>query len=192
MKYDELVRSVAVGTSVTRRQADALILATLTTLSEHISPEETHDLLAQLPKSFKERVPVTSERTIMQPADFVARTAELLDGIPIEQADVQVRVVFATLTDAVNAGEMRDIFEELGDEYADLLGRAPLARPAVETGPSAGTNVVDAVLHTVLDTVSAVATLAASAAGAVIDAARHAAGSGLRLVTRPLDAIRPR
>lgn len=180
MKYDELVRSVAEGTSLTRRHADAVILATLTTLSEHVSPEETRDLLAQLPKSFKERVPVTSERTIRQPAAFVARTAELLDGIPIEQAEARVRVVFATLSDAVNAGEMRDIFEELGDEYADLLGRPPLAR-SLETDESRAIvpKVVEAVLHAALDTVTIAANLAATVTGRVIDLTRHAA----RLVT---------
>jgi uncharacterized protein (DUF2267 family) len=123
MNYNEMVRTFAGATALTRSHADAALVDTLTVLSEVLSPEETRDLLAQLPKSVRERVPVSSESLTMRPIEFVARVADL-SGLSIEEAERHARVTFEILSDAVNAGEMNDIAEQLGPEYAELLGRS--------------------------------------------------------------------
>ena len=63
----------------------------------------------------------------MRPIEFVARVAELTGSSSNEDTEKHVRAVFATLTEAVTTGEIVDIAEELGHEYADLLGRRPVA-----------------------------------------------------------------
>ena len=130
MKYDDLIRAVASETTATRAQADSAVVATLTVLAECVGPDETRDLLAQLPKSFKERVPVPAQAASIGVDDFMSRAAQLLG----DDGDVEryVRVVFATLDRAVNAGEMRDIAAHLGDEFGELLGRAePPSSPRI-------------------------------------------------------------
>jgi hypothetical protein len=76
----------------------------------------------------------------MRPIELFARVADLLGDTTIDDAETIVRGVFATLDDAVNAGQMRDVLGELGNEFAELFGRAPLPEPAAgsaaHTGPS--------------------------------------------------------
>jgi uncharacterized protein (DUF2267 family) len=122
MNHNELLRTVAGTTGLTRRQADDVVVGTLTVLSEVVSADETRDLLAQLPKALRERIPVSGETLPMRPIEFVARVAELTTT-PTDDVEAHVRAVFEVLTHAVNAGEMNDIAEELGDDYAPLLGR---------------------------------------------------------------------
>src|SRR6478609_1060107 len=122
MNANEMLRTLAGSTGLTRRQADDVLIATLTVLSEVVSADETRDLLAQLPKSVRERVPVSGTTLSMRPIEFVARVADLLAVLP-DAAERDVHAVFEVLTRAVNAGEMNDSAAELGDEYAELLGR---------------------------------------------------------------------
>lgn len=135
MNYNDFVRTVAGATALTRKQADEAVVTTLTVMAEVISAGETQDLLAQLPKSFRERVPVSAETTPMRPIEFVARVSDLV-GVPLEDAERNARAVFDVLTKAVNAGEMADIADELGDEYAGWLGRE--VRPRATTRVSHG------------------------------------------------------
>src|ERR1043165_7366917 len=72
MNYHDVVRSVAGTTGLTRSQADTAIVDVLTVLAEVLPPDETCDLLAQLPKAIRERVPVSSEQLAMRPIEFVA------------------------------------------------------------------------------------------------------------------------
>jgi uncharacterized protein (DUF2267 family) len=138
MNYNDMIRTFAGTTGLTRSQAEAAIVDALTVLSEAISPDETHDMLAQMPKSIRERIPVSSETLTMRPIEFVARVADL-SAVSIEDAERNVRAAFGVLTEAVNAGEMNDIAEQLGDAYADLLGRSQrvareraAARPTIQ------------------------------------------------------------
>jgi uncharacterized protein (DUF2267 family) len=139
MNYNDFVRSVAGATGLTRKQADQAVVNTLTVLAEIISAEETKDLLAQLPKSIRERVPVSGETMPMRPIELVARVADL-GSASVDDAERNVRAVFQVLTEAVNAGEINDIATELGADYADLLQRprptSPLTRAADETETS--------------------------------------------------------
>ena len=119
-----MMRNVAGSTGLTRRQSDAAVVTTLTVLAETISAEETRDLLAQLPKSIRERVPVSGTTLEMRPIEFLARVADLTTTATEVDAETRVRAVFSVLTQAVNSGEMNDIAEELGEAYADLLDRS--------------------------------------------------------------------
>ena len=123
MNYNDMMRNVAGSTGLTRKQADEAVVTTLTVLAETISAEETRDLLAQLPKSIRDRVPVSGTTLEMRPIEFLARVADLTVSATEVAAETSVRAVFSVLTQAVNAGEMNDIAEELGDAYADLLDR---------------------------------------------------------------------
>jgi uncharacterized protein (DUF2267 family) len=123
VNYDEMVRAVADRTGTTRAEADELIVNTLTVLAERVGADETRDLLAQLPKTLKTRIPIAPQPSSFPPDEFVARVGKPATGDDLAQGEAQVRAVLATLTDAVNAGEMRDIAERLGNSYADLLGR---------------------------------------------------------------------
>lgn len=123
MNYNDMMRNVAGSTGLTRRQADEAVVTTLTVLAEIISADETRDLLAQLPKSFRERVPLSGTTLPMRPIEFLARVSDLTPNPADIDVETKVRAVFAVLTQAVNSGEMNDIAEELGDEFADLLDR---------------------------------------------------------------------
>ena len=124
MNYNDLMRNVAGSTGLTRKQSDDAVVTTLTVLAETISAEETRDLLAQLPKSIRERVPVSGTTLEMRPIEFLARVADLTTTATEVDAETRVRAVFSVLTQAVNSGEMNDIAQELGAAYADLLDRS--------------------------------------------------------------------
>jgi hypothetical protein len=84
---------------------------------------------------------------------------------------MQVRAVFATLAEAVNTGEMLDISEELGNEYADLLGRPPAH--AVATG-NAGPGLAERAVHGLGDVFSLARRALEVASRPVVAAARLA------------------
>src|SRR3954454_15073408 len=65
VKHDELVAAVAERAGVSRRYADEIVLATLTALGERLTADETRDLLAQLPKKYKQHVNAVSSPTPM-------------------------------------------------------------------------------------------------------------------------------
>jgi uncharacterized protein (DUF2267 family) len=138
MNYHDMMRAVAGRTGLTRRGADQAVLTTLTVLAESVSAQETRDLLAQLPKSFRDRVPVSGEKLAMRPIEFIARVADLNENASLDETEAQVRAVFATLSDAVNRGEMNDIAQELGADFDDLLGRrARVSEPELDAEPDA-------------------------------------------------------
>jgi uncharacterized protein (DUF2267 family) len=135
VNHDELVTAVAERAGVSRRAADDVVMATLTALAERLTPDETHDLLAQLPKKYKQHVNAVSAPNAMSADEFVARVADLEgDRAPtVDDARRHVAATFATLRDAVNAGELHDVVAQLGDDYLPLLGiERPAAAAALE------------------------------------------------------------
>jgi len=152
MNANDMLRTLAGSTGSTRRQADDVLIATLTVLSEVVSADETRDLLAQLPKSVRERVPVSGATLPMRPIEFVARVAELTNATS-EDAERDVRAVFEVLTTAVNAGEMNDIAAELGDEFAALLGREERVRREHERASSSEPGLVPSIVGTAVSSV---------------------------------------
>ncbi|HEX5613614.1 MAG TPA: DUF2267 domain-containing protein [Acidimicrobiia bacterium] len=172
MKHDDFVRKVAGRTNFTRRRADDATVATLTVLAEALSPEETRDLLAQLPKRYKEAVPIGSAPLAMRPVEMIARVADLIGDTTLDEAETIVRAVFATLDEAVNAGEMRDVIGELGNEFAELFGRAPLPEPAAGARADESHTVVPFLPRPVDAVVTAVVRTTAKAVGGVLHRVR--------------------
>lgn len=131
MKYEEMVTFVAGETGSSRDAAEESIVATLNVLAERVTASEVRDLLAQLPKALQSRVQIPPQPTSFSLDEFIAR----VDGVVPRDADVnteaRVRASFAVLTNAVNAGEMRDIAAQLSDDYADVLGRAQPGAPGL-------------------------------------------------------------
>jgi uncharacterized protein (DUF2267 family) len=161
VNYDEMLDAVASQAGLTRDAAAETIFATLTVLAERVTPNETRDLLAQLPKPLK-TIPIPPQPTSFTPDEFVARVGKRTSGENDANGGARVRAVFSVLGDAVNAGEMRDIAEQLGDDYVELSDRpqpaVSHARQGAEAPAGAGT------------------ATAARGAGVVLDAARGAGG----------------
>jgi uncharacterized protein (DUF2267 family) len=183
VKYDEMVGTVAKGAGVSRREADDIILATLRALAERLTPDETKDLLAQLPKKYKENVNAVSNPRPMTADEFVGRVAELRgDRAGTSDAvQAEARAVLTTLRDAVNAGELHDIFDQLGDDFAPLFGldgngfstTGDDVEEAFDALEKDVAESFDAMKETVDDAVDEVQARAASTAGVVGDVGRE-------------------
>jgi uncharacterized protein (DUF2267 family) len=178
VKYDEFMRSVSSATGLTKARADEAVVATLATLAEHISSDETRDLLAQLPKSLKTRVEIPAQPSPIGVDEFMRRAAERLGDVEVDEAAGYVRAVFATLVEAVNSGEMRDIANELGVEFSSLLGR-----PAQNGSPSV-LSTVTGLARRASRVVTAMPRAAFARAGAGVDAGLHATRKLTDVVTR--------
>jgi uncharacterized protein (DUF2267 family) len=209
-----MVRTVAGEAGLTRAAADESITATLTVLAERVTPDETRDLLAQLPKALKTRISAAPQPTNYTPDEFLARVAELISGDDLANVGARVRAVFSVLGDAVNAGEMRDIVEQLGTGYSDLSGRPEPAEPeeasdteapekaevpsdigtpamaevASDTAPPATVGAVSVTGASA--TVGAVSDTAASATAKAASVTEAAGGGVLAIVTRSAGAAR--
>ena len=115
-----MLSTVAGATGLSRRQADDVLIATLTVASEVVSAEELGDLFNQLPKSVAQRVPLSGHVVSMRPTEFVARVADLTTATN-EDTDRIVRVVLQVLTQAVNAEVLpRSVSESKTDHLADV------------------------------------------------------------------------
>lgn len=125
MQYDEFITKVAHEAAVPREEADALTAATLRTLAERISGGEAEDLAAQLPKELKGYLARPGEEAEPFGLDeFVRRVAERA-GTDSDQAFAHVGAVFATLREAVAAGELDDVAAQLPEELRGLMGVQP-------------------------------------------------------------------
>ena len=123
MKYEEMVALVAGETGLTRDAAEESIVATLNVLAERVTADEMRDLLAQLPKALQARVQIPPQPTSFTLDEFIARVDRIATSDDGARSEARVRASFAVLTEAVNAGEIRDIAAQLSDDYAELLGR---------------------------------------------------------------------
>jgi uncharacterized protein (DUF2267 family) len=122
VQYDEFIGSVAEGAGISREDAERLTAATLETLAERITGGEAEDLAAQLPRELKSYLTGVGEDAERFDVDtFVARVAERTEMDP-DQALAHMGTVFATLREAVTAGELDDIAAQLPDGLRDLVG----------------------------------------------------------------------
>ena len=159
MKHEEMVAFVAGETGMTREAAEESIVATLTVLAERVTADEMRDLLAQLPKALQAGVQIPPQPASFTLDEFIARVDRIATSDGGASSEARVRASFAVLTEAVNAGEIRDIATQLSDDYAQLLGR-----PQPEAAKGAAKVVV--AIHTTMS----------RRADAALDAARKAAG----------------
>ncbi len=179
MKHDELVAAVAARAEVSRRHADEIVLATLTALGERLTADETKDLLAQLPKKYKQHVNAVSSPNAMSADEFVARVAQLEGARAPTFADARrhVSAVFVTLSEAVNAGELRDVLDQLSADFVPLLE------------PSAPVDVETPVVERERTPLGAVAMAVGVVAGGITTVVRHTRARALDVVVLAVDGL---
>jgi uncharacterized protein (DUF2267 family) len=153
-----MVAFVSDRAGLTRDAAEASIVATLTVLAERVTASEMRDLLEQLPKALQTRVQIPPQPTSFPLNEFIARVERIVQDDDGAHGEAGVRASFAVLTEAVNAGEIRDIAAQLSDDYAALLGRR------LPDAPGAAAKIV-----------AATRMVASRPAAAAIDAARKVA-----------------
>ena len=123
MRYIEFVRGVEErsASGLDHEQAERAIRATLVTLAEYVSAEETSDLAAQLPREVKAMLAKkTSAGEPFPPKEFLRRVAGR-EQLSASEAFDRTRAVFDVLADAVTAGELDDVLAELPDECKELF-----------------------------------------------------------------------
>ena len=128
MNYAEFREAVAKRAGLSPPDADNIIRATLTTLTERISGGEADDLAAQLPEELR--------GLMHKDVDFGERLdlAEFLNevraraGVDRQPAAEGIRAVLTTVRDAVSAEEFKDMASELPKDIQQLLH--PVSRQA--------------------------------------------------------------
>ena len=121
MQYDAIVDRVQARTELESRvEAERTFLVVLQLLCDRLTGDESWDLLGELPAKAKKSVLITAAPVRVTREELVARAAEQL-AVPVDEARERVRVVFATLREAVTSGELDDVIRELGGDWVDLL-----------------------------------------------------------------------
>ncbi|SFS09705.1 Uncharacterized conserved protein, DUF2267 family [Halomicrobium zhouii] len=106
------------------RAAERAVLATMTTLGEHVSKEESQQMAAQLPPEISDAMTSRSTDSPEEFAvdEFVDRVASREGGeVSEEEAVVHTRAVVATLAEAGVGTELQDAREQLPDEFDTLF-----------------------------------------------------------------------
>jgi uncharacterized protein (DUF2267 family) len=125
MNRDDILDATARRADLdSERAAERALLATMTTLGEHVPKGESQQMAAQLPPEISDAM--TSRSTDSPDAlavdEFVRRVASREgDGVSEEDAVVHSRAVIATLAAAGVRDELRDAREQLPDEFATLF-----------------------------------------------------------------------
>jgi uncharacterized protein (DUF2267 family) len=120
VNYDKFIETVSGRVKLPYDQAESITYATLQTLAERISGGEARDLASQLPKPLHD--PLAKRQEVAEPFDvdeFLNRVWQR-SGLDAEQVTDGVRAVFATVRQAVTAGEFEDVMTQLPREFADL------------------------------------------------------------------------
>jgi uncharacterized protein (DUF2267 family) len=103
--------------------AERAVIATMTTLGEHVSKGESQQIAAQLPPEISDAM--TSRSTDspeeFEVDEFVQRVASREGGISEGDAAAHTRAVMATLADAGVRNELQDAREQLPNEFAFLF-----------------------------------------------------------------------
>ena len=121
MEYEEIIEAIGreaggLPPDVAERSAQAV----LQTLAERLSRGEARHILAELPAELKPWVYTEADAEGFGIDEFLERVAKR-EGTDIETALQHARAVFATLAEAVDAGEWFDMIAELPAEYSGLI-----------------------------------------------------------------------
>jgi uncharacterized protein (DUF2267 family) len=122
MQFDEFINRVQEQTNLgTREEAIAITKAALETLGERLDRKARNGVEAQLPNELKEFLLARSENTDQYDlAEFYNRVGARAD-LKYQDAVTRTRQVFAVLRQAIPAGEIQDILEDLPDEFEELF-----------------------------------------------------------------------
>lgn len=122
MDYGELLGRIEDQAGLDTEGAEQALAATLTTLAERISEEESQDLAAQLPGEVKAQLMgAGSDGEVFSAEEFVKRVADREGGIPPDEAWSHAEAVLTTLREAISGGEFEDILLQLPDDYLELF-----------------------------------------------------------------------
>lgn len=119
--YAQFVRDVASRGGYTKEAAERYVVGTLTTLEERLPIQEVRALESQLPTRLDEILafqPVLALPT-MDRRTFCWRFAVRV-GVPEEEAEAIVRLVFRVLRLHISAGEARHIEAHLSEDLKKL------------------------------------------------------------------------
>jgi uncharacterized protein (DUF2267 family) len=107
--------------------ADTATRATLTTLRERLAGGEPKDVASQLTDSIARylEAPGREEPVIFSIDEFYDRVSQRA-GVERSTASFQARAVVSVLSEAVTAGEVHDIREQLPPEFEPLFHFEPL------------------------------------------------------------------
>jgi len=138
---DDLYERVAARAGIGTTQAQSATRATLCTLAERITRNESRAIAARLPRDLAGAIRKAARSPERFPADeFVHRVAER-EGVPGPEARVHARAVLTALEDT-SADGLAYLRGQLSDDYEDLFaegtGRAgPPPEPPPAEPPSA-------------------------------------------------------
>jgi uncharacterized protein (DUF2267 family) len=122
LSVHEFVDLVGGRAGLTHPAARRATDAALVTLSERITPRESHVLAAQLPRDLRPLVLSPKGGPERFGADeFVRRVGER-EGVGERDAAAHARAVLATLDEAI-AGDLAYVRAQLSDDYAPLFER---------------------------------------------------------------------
>lgn len=125
MDRDDILDATARRAGLDSEQAaERAVIATLTTLGEHVSKGQSQQIAAQLPPEISD---ATTSRSTDSPEEFavdefVHRVATREgDEVSEDEAVGHVRAVMAALADAGVRHELQDAREQLPNEFATLF-----------------------------------------------------------------------
>ncbi|MGP3910915.1 DUF2267 domain-containing protein [Nonomuraea sp. 10N515B] len=123
MDYEQFVKIVGRRIGQSAESADRAVEATLQTLSERLSKEQSHDLMGEVPP---EAMRLLSTEDAPEPFDadeFLHRVAGR-EGVDLETADRHARAVFWALGQTVSPDEIAYLAADLSPDFAPLLEEA--------------------------------------------------------------------
>ncbi len=121
MKYERFIGLVQNRAKLASAEdAVTAIRATLETLSERLSVDESKDLGSQLPREIRHFLASNEVGQSFHLHEFFARVAEREER-PLPVATYHARVVIEVLSEAVSAGEIDDVRRQLSSDYAPLF-----------------------------------------------------------------------
>jgi uncharacterized protein (DUF2267 family) len=126
---DDLYERVAARAGIGTTQAQSATRATLCTLAERITRNESRAIAARLPRDLAGQIRKAARSPERFPADeFVRRVAER-EGVPEPEARIHARAVLTALEDT-SADDLAYLRGQLSDDYEDLFAAA-----AAPSGP---------------------------------------------------------
>ena len=128
MQYDEIISRVQKYANLNNREeAERLMRIFLATLGEPLSRAETQQLEAQLPKELKDALyeskPLETARSDINQysvEEFYNRLKGRLD-VSYQEGVRQAKAVARVLREAVSSGQLRDMVDDLSEDWKELL-----------------------------------------------------------------------